>query len=193
VSSDICNAYLSTLHSVATQTIFSNNEGDVLALSDAVASVEDIFKHSIAGGGKLMFVGNGGSAGIASHVAIDYSKNGKMRAMALNDGAALTCLANDYGYEYVFSEQIKIFGKPGDVLVAISSSGASQNIINAVIAATDSGMEIVTLSGFKPDNPLRSSGAINFYVPSMEYGFVEIIHLTLIHMVLDICMGWRSE
>lgn len=193
MSSDNCTAYLATLHAAVAQTVSTIDNGDALALDDAVAAAGDIFRHCVAAGGKLMFVGNGGSAGIASHVAIDYSKNGKMRAMALNDSAALTCLANDYGYEHVFSEQIKMFGKPGDVLVAISSSGASQNILSAVTATDDTGMDVVTLSGFETDNPLRKLGGLNFFVSSKEYGFVEIAHLTLIHMILDLCMGWQPE
>ena len=82
-----------------------------------------------------MFVGNGGSAGIASHLAIDFSKNGGMRAMAFNDPSALTCLGNDLGYENVFAKQIEFHGRAGDLLIAISSSGRSPNILNAVKAA----------------------------------------------------------
>jgi D-sedoheptulose 7-phosphate isomerase len=143
-------------------------------------------------GNKIMFVGNGGSAGIASHLAIDYSKNGCLRAMAFNDAAALTCLSNDLGYDKVFSEQIALHARPGDLLVAISSSGASGNILNAVRAARAAGAAVVTLSGFTPDNPLRQAGDINFYVRSDAYGFVEVAHLALCHAVLDIELGWQA-
>ena len=133
-----------------------------------------------------MFIGNGGSASIASHQAIDYLKNGGIRALALNDSAALTCLSNDCGYAEVFAKQIEKHGRSGDMLVAISSSGQSDNILHAVEAARARRMTVVTFSGFNPDNPLRSLGDVNFYVDSDQYGFVELAHLTLIHAILDI-------
>lgn len=137
-------------------------------------------------GNTVMFIGNGGSASIASHQAIDYLKNGNIRALALNDSAALTCLSNDCGYAEVFAKQIEKHGRDGDMLVAISSSGQSDNILQAVEAARTKGMSVVTFSGFNPDNPLRAMGDVNFYVDSDQYGFVELAHLTLIHAILDV-------
>ncbi len=140
-----------------------------------------------------MIVGNGGSASIASHMAIDYSKNGGIPAIAFNDPAGLTCLANDLGYEEVFSHQIRMLGRPGDFLCAISSSGRSTNILNAVETARKKNIEILTLSGFSDTNPLRSMGDMNLYLGSAVYGFVEIGHLTLCHAILDNLMGWQPE
>ena len=140
-----------------------------------------------------MFVGNGGSASIASHMAIDFSKNAGLPAMAFNDGVTLTCLGNDLGYEQVFAKQIEMYGKPEDVLVAISSSGNSLNILNAVTAARRLHLPVLTLTGFKAENKLRRLGDWNLYVPSSEYGFVEIVHLAVIHAVLDLAMGWTAE
>jgi D-sedoheptulose 7-phosphate isomerase len=144
-------------------------------------------------GNKIMFVGNGGSAGICSHLAIDFSKNGGLRAMAFNDPSALTCLGNDLGYENVFAKQVEFHGRAGDLLVAISSSGRSPNILNAVKAARAINCKIVTFSGFTEDNELRSAGDVNFFVRSKEYGFVEVAHLALCHAVLDIDMGWARK
>jgi D-sedoheptulose 7-phosphate isomerase len=144
-------------------------------------------------GNKIMFVGNGGSAGICSHLAIDFSKNGGLRAMAFNDPSALTCLGNDLGYENVFAKQVEFHGRAGDLLVAISSSGRSPNILNAVKAARAINCKIVTFSGFTEDNELRSAGDVNFFVRSKEYGFVEVAHLALCHAVLDIDMGWAKK
>ncbi len=144
-------------------------------------------------GNKIMFVGNGGSAGIASHLAIDFSKNGGLRAMAFNDPSALTCLGNDLGYENVFAKQIDFHARPGDLLIGISSSGRSPNILNAVTSARARKCKVVTYSGFSEDNPLRSVGDINFFVRSKEYGFVEVAHLALCHAVLDIDMGWGNK
>jgi D-sedoheptulose 7-phosphate isomerase len=139
-----------------------------------------------ASGNSLIFIGNGGSASIASHQAIDYLKNGGIRALALNDSAALTCLSNDCGYAEVFAKQIEKHGRAGDMLVAISSSGQSANILNAVEAARTRRMAVATFSGFSPQNPLRMLGDMNFYVESDQYGFVELAHLTLIHAILDV-------
>ena len=137
-------------------------------------------------GGKVMFIGNGASASHASHMAADFSKNGHIRSVAFNDAAALTCYANDYSYEEVFSKQIEIQGQAGDVLVAISSSGESENIVLAAQAALEIGASVITLTGFAPDNRLRQLGDLNAWVPSPEYGFVEIAHLGIIHAVVDL-------
>ncbi len=145
-----------------------------------------------AEGGKVMFVGNGASASHASHMAADFSKNGGIRSVAFNDAAALTCYANDYSYEEVFSRQIEMQGLTGDVLVAISSSGESENIILAARAARKIGVSVITLSGFKSHNRLRQLGDLNAYTPSPDYGFVEIAHLGIIHAVVDLAAAQKS-
>lgn len=137
---------------------------------------------------KVLFIGNGGSAGIASHMAIDFWKNGGIKAIAFNDSSLLTCLSNDYGYEHVFAKPIEMFAEAGDLLVAISSSGKSKNILNAVESAKKKKCKIITLSGFKDDNPLKSKGDVNFYVPSLTYGSVEVLHQFICHYILDILM-----
>src|SRR6516164_2469663 len=120
-------------------------------------------------GNKIIFVGNGGSAGIASHLAIDFSKNGGLRALAFNDASALTCLGNDLGYENVFAKQLEFHARAGDLLIAISSSGRSPNILAAVATARERKLGVVTLSGFDADNDLRRSGDVNFYVGARQY------------------------
>ncbi|MBF0466414.1 MAG: SIS domain-containing protein [Nitrospirae bacterium] len=137
---------------------------------------------------KVMFIGNGGSAAIASHMAIDFWKNGRIKATAFNDPSLLTCIANDYGYEFVFEKPIEMFADNGDVLIAISSSGNSKNILNGADMAVKKSCPVITLSGFKPDNPLRKKGGINFYVPSNVYGIVEVIHQYICHLILDTIM-----
>lgn len=135
--------------------------------------------------GKLLFIGNGGSSAIASHMSADWQKNGGYRTMCFTDSAMLTCLANDDGYENVFAHPILLHATPRDILFAISSSGQSPNILKAVEAARKKGSYVVTLSGFKPDNPLRKVGDTNMYVPSSDYGIVECAHLALIHSILN--------
>lgn len=142
------------------------------------------------GSKKIIFIGNGGSASIASHMAEDYTKNGKLRSIAFNDASLLTCLANDYGYENVFGVALNLYADKGDVLVAISSSGKSQNILSAVKIARSMGLSIITLSGFDSSNPLRKMGDVNFWVNAASYGMVEITHLAVLHSILDmICEG----
>ena len=103
----------------------------------------------------------------------------------------LTCLANDLGYDKVFAKQIELYAQSGDLVIAISSSGRSANILNAVKAARAAKCEVISLSGFMPDNPLRGLGDINFYIDSDLYGFVEIGHLTICHAILDFICGLR--
>ena len=102
-----------------------------------------------------------------------------------NDAALLTCISNDYGYENVFRKPVEMFADEGDVLIATSSSGKSENILNGTLVARKLGGHVVTLSGFKLDNPLRSMGDFNFFVPNEDYGPVETIHLSIIHCILD--------
>ena len=134
---------------------------------------------------KIMLVGNGGSAGITSHMALDFWKNGKVKALAFNDPSLLTALGNDIGYEFVFSKSVEMFGDKGDLLIAISSSGNSPNIINASIEARNKGCKVITLSGFSLDNKLIKLGDYNFYVDSYSYGIVEVLHTLMIHNLLD--------
>jgi len=134
----------------------------------------------------IFFVGNGGSASIASHMATDFIKNGRMRSLAFNDASLLTCISNDLGYERVFAEPIERFAEKRDILFAISSSGKSPNILNSVDIARKKGCFIVTLSGFSSDNPLLYKGDLNFYINSKAYSHVEIIHLSICHYISDI-------
>ena len=184
--------YAQTLRVALSAAQVTDSSGVTVDSSDAIQRIIDSLQEVRDAGGKNIFIGNGGSAAIASHMAIDYSKNGRMPAQAFNDGASLTCLGNDLGYEDVFAEQIKLFAKPADQLFAISSSGASPNILKAVNESRRVGCRVVTLSGFRPDNPLRSLGDLNWYVNSTEYGFVEISHLAICHAILDYQMGWNG-
>ena len=185
--------YFATLATLPAQTQVTALDGKAIALEAAYGVLTKLVRATHAAGNKLMFIGNGGSAGIASHCATDYSKNGGIRSTAFNDGATLTFLGNDLGYENVFAQQINWHARGGDLLIAISSSGKSPNILRAVEVARGRGCKILTLSGFAADNPLRKLGDWNFHVNNQEYGFVEITHLTLIHTILDLEMGWGKE
>ena len=141
----------------------------------------------------IYFIGNGGSAGIAMHMTTDFLKNGGLRTHSMHDPTTLTCLGNDYGYEHVFDKQIEIVASPGDVLVAISSSGNSPNVVNAVRAAKAKSCTVITLSGFREDNALRKLGDYNLYVPSMEYGIVESVHNAVLQQMVDVLKERKQE
>jgi len=155
-------------------------------LNDAVRKMKDEFREKHRNGGKLIFVGNGGSAAIASHMAVDYTKNGGIRSMALNDAPTLTCLANDFGYENVFAKQLEYYATSKDVVVIVSSSGKSENIIRAAKYCSVLQCKLVTLSGMNPNNYLRRLGDLNFYVPAADYGLVELSHLCILHAVVSL-------
>lgn len=161
------------------------HDGFVRTLKEGVAAGIHLIVGCAQKGGKLIFVGNGGSAAIASHQSVDYWKNGGIPAIAFNDASLLTCIGNDYGYDRVFAVPIQRFAAAGDLLIAISSSGRSQNILQAAVAASENGCGVITLSGFQEDNLLRKKGKLNFYVPSDSYGIVEVLHLSILHAILD--------
>src|SRR5262245_48064484 len=129
------HAYFDTLSSVIRNAVVTDQSGQEIALERGFEIVRGLAHKAHDRGNKLIFIGNGGSQGISSHLAIDFSKNGGLRSLAFTDAAALTCLGNDLGYENVFAKQIEFHARAGDVVIAISSSGNSPNIINGVAAA----------------------------------------------------------
>lgn len=162
-----------------------------IPLSEGFQRVIGWMEEIKAKGQVCRIIGNGGSAAIASHMSVDIFKRCGIRTQDMNSSPMLTCLGNDFGYPEVFSKQIEQNAAPGDLLIAISSSGKSQNILNGVAAAAAAQNTIVTFSGFEAANPLREAGGLNFYVESPEYGFVELTHMALLSAIIDIFIGWR--
>lgn len=185
--------YFSELSALFPKTEVTDGNNKSVDFADGLEKVINLVIRQTGKGYKVIFIGNGGSASIASHQAIDYFKNGGMRAICFTDASLLTCLSNDFGYQYVFEKPIEMFADKGDVLIAISSSGKSENILRGVDAARKTGCHIITMSGFKPNNPLRYKGKFNFYVPSNSYGYVEIAHLVLCHCVVDMIIGCKKR
>lgn len=142
---------------------------------------------------QLFFIGNGGSAAIAGHMTADFMKNGGMKTFSLYDSSVTTCMGNDYGYEYIFSRPLEFLGNEGDLLVAISSSGTSQNIVNAINVAKKKGMKIVTLTGFENNNRICRLGVWNVYVPVSHYGMVESIHNLILQQIVDTILERDGE
>lgn len=168
--------------------LYTNQDGKALSVS-AVEHLSEFLRKARAAKKKVFFIGNGGSAGIAVHMTADFLKNGRMRVVDMYGAATITCLGNDYGYEYIFSKQLELLADEGDVLIAISSSGNSPNILLAADVMKKCGGTVMTLTGFREDNKLRKKGDYNLYVPSMEYGIVESIHTRILQQVVDEMMA----
>ncbi|MGE0229970.1 MAG: SIS domain-containing protein [Dehalococcoidia bacterium] len=137
----------------------------------------------------LYFVGNGASASMACHFSADIGKNARIHTQVFTDPSLVTAMANDISYQEAFATPLRLWGQEGDLLIAISSSGKSPNILAAVAAAKEVGITSVTLSAMGPDNPLRRAGDLNFYVAARTYGNAETCHATILHHWVDALMG----
>ena len=133
----------------------------------------------------MYFTGNGASAAMAAHMSADASKNGEIKAQCFNESSFMTAIGNDIDYKEVFAYPLNRYANEGDVLVTISSSGNSPNIVRAIEVARDKKMTVVTLSGMKEENRSRGMGDLNFWIPSRSYGIVESSHQCLLHCWLD--------
>jgi D-sedoheptulose 7-phosphate isomerase len=136
-------------------------------------------------GQRIYFIGNGASAMMASHFAADACKNAGLSAMAFNDASLLTAIGNDVTFDEIFALPLGRLARAGDLVVAISSSGNSPNILRALDQARSMAMQIVTLTGKGADNRARARGDLNFYVPADRYGWVECAHQLILHYWLD--------
>jgi len=136
--------------------------------------------------GKIYFFGNGASSAFANHMALDFSKNGKILSRSLSDSAMLTALANDYSYENAMMEFLKIEGvTKNDFVITISSSGNSLNIINVLNYCKVNNIQSLALSGLKKENKSIELAHYSIYVPMKTYGMVECIHQIFLHLILD--------
>ena len=141
----------------------------------------------------VLWVGNGGSAALCAHLSQDALNKLSLRSMTLGDAALLTCMANDFGFENVFARPVATLGRAGDVLIAISSSGRSPNILAAAHTALERKMRLVTFSAFDSDNPLfHLPAALAVHVPCDKYGCAEMAHGTMIHAVMDGMLNDRA-
>jgi len=188
----LAEEYYRNISSLIGSIRVTNNEGDEIEFSHGIEMVGKLIISRVDSDRKIMFIGNGASASISSHMAADFLRNGGMQALAFNDSALLTCISNDYGYEHVFEKPIEIFSQKEDIIFAISSSGESENIVRGVNAARLKECSVITLSGFKEDNRLCTMGDINFYVPSEKYGLVEVVHHSICHCILDTIVNYNE-
>ncbi len=177
--------YITELIQTLEQTRVYVKENNELGYESGMQILVECFTRHKEKDTQIFFIGNGGSSAIASHMTADFMKNGGMKTYSLYDNAVTTCMGNDYGYEHVFSRPLEFLGQKDDLLVAVSSSGNSPNIVNAINMANAKKMETITFTGFKKDNKSRQLGTINVYVPSEKYGIVESIHNLMLQQVVD--------
>jgi D-sedoheptulose 7-phosphate isomerase len=134
---------------------------------------------------KVILVGNGGSAAMASHVSVDLTKICKIRAINFNEADLLTCFANDYGYENWVQKALSFYADKGDLLICISSSGQSKNIIKGAKFAKKIGCKVITLTGFDKKNKVRKIGDVNLWINSKNYNLVEMTHHIWLLSIVD--------
>ena len=152
---------------------------------EALERAATMIRQAHDSGKKVILAGNGGSAAMSSHVAVDLTKAAGIRAINFNEADLLTCFANDYGYEHWVARALEFYADPGDLAILISSSGASQNILNGAEQASAMGLAVISLSGFSPDNPLRRLGDLNLWATSDSYNIVEMTHHVWLLAIVD--------
>ena len=143
--------------------------------------------------GTIFLIGNGASASMASHLAADLAKNARLHTEVFSDLSLITAISNDMGYEHVFSEPLSRRARAGDMLVAISSSGKSANILAAAAVAARMQLSVVTLSAMAANNPLRRTGTLNIYVAGPTYGYAESCHAVVLHHWMDLMEDGRRR
>ncbi|HEV2983842.1 MAG TPA: SIS domain-containing protein [Vicinamibacterales bacterium] len=180
--------YFTAFARLLEQVEVTTREGKSLPVDEGLGSVATLIGSLRDSGAKALLIGNGGSAAIVSHMHNDLCKSVGVRAIVFNDAPLLTAVANDHGYHTVFHRPVELWADRHDVLIAVSSSGESENIVKAASLANDKGCRLVTFTGFRPTNRLRQLGQVNVYVPASDYGFVEMAHSVIAHCVTDIAV-----
>ena len=154
---------------------------------EKIIATKDVLLQLRDSGGKLMIFGNGGSAAIASHVSVDLTKNALIRSVNFNEADLITCFSNDYGYEKWVEKAVEFYSDKNDVLVLISSSGKSQNMINAIKSAKKRKFKkIISFTGFNKNNPLNKNSDIFFWINSKSYNIIENSHQFYLLMIVDL-------
>lgn len=181
--------WIDTLYRATNATI-ATAPFDPVSLDKGVNMLRNSIRDRTDWGSRVYLIGNGGSLAVASHIATDFALFANWPSIALTNSVALTSHTNDYGADANFTKQLELLRSREDVLIAMSCSGKSRNIIDAAQYVEASGGFVATFTGFEPDNSLRRLGALNFYVPAHEYGFVQLAHESILHATCDIENGW---
>ena len=156
-------------------------------LINEIIDIKNIIIRAKKKNSRVLIFGNGGSAAIASHVSVDFTKNVKVKAINFNEADLITCFSNDYGYENWISKAIEFYANKGDVVILISSSGKSKNMLNACKASKKKKISsVITLTGNKKNNPLSKLGDINLWVDSKIYNHIENTHQIWLLSICDL-------
>ena len=162
------------------------HRGEHVSLAEGLQALQQLWSRQVAHGRSVFWIGNGGSAALVAHVSQDLINKCGIRSFTFNDPSLITCMSNDYGYEQVFERPLRALAREGDVLMAVSSSGMSANIVGACGAALEIGMELVAFSAFSADNHLHKlQSTLSFHTPTHVYGHAELTHEALIHAAAD--------
>jgi D-sedoheptulose 7-phosphate isomerase len=165
------------------RTLFGSDVyGQLIRLKEVLVATQDAGK-------KVIIAGNGGSAAMASHCAVDFTKSAGIRCINFNEADLITCLSNDYGYENWLERALGFYADPGDLIILISSSGKSPNMVQGGRYASSRGLTVVTFTGFDERNPLKQLGDLNFWVESRAYNVVEMTHHIWLLAVCDLING----
>lgn len=188
--------YIDSLYESMQSIGITSKDGNVFELNEGLLKLCEYSK-KIKNNKKIKYLcGNGASASVCNHMALDWSKNGGVKTFSFSDSVLFTAIVNDLGAENMFSSPLGFYANSGDLLITISSSGNSKNVIQAISKAREMDMHVITLSGLKPDNESRSLGDLNIYVPAKTYGMVESAHAIIMHAWLDKYMGiaeWKRK
>ena len=170
----------------ALQDTACRQRGKTVPLATGLGALAGLWRRQREADARVYWIGNGGSAALVSHLSQDLLNKCGVQSTTFNDPALLTCMANDYGYADVFRRPLSALAKAGDLLVAVSSSGNSENIVGAAESALANGLVVVTLSAFDAANALRALPAtLAFHTPVTSYGQAEVAHTALLHAALD--------
>ena len=158
------------------------NDLDISLIDKSVELIQECKKNK----GKTYIIGNGGSSSIASHVSVDFAKVANVPSNTFNNANLITCFANDYGHKNWIKEAIKAYTQKNDILILISSSGNSKNIINAAKYCNENNIPLITFSGFDKENNLAKLGNINIHINSKNYNYIEMSHHIILVSIVDI-------
>ena len=170
--------YLKTYLNKFSKILLDYNNNDFLNIIQILKKIKKNKK-------KVIIVGNGGSAAMASHVSVDLTKMCNIRAINFNEADLLTCFSNDYGYENWVKRALASYADKGDLLICISSSGESKNIINGANFAKKIGCKVITLTGFDRKNKVRKIGHVNLWLNSKNYNIIEMTHHIWLLSIVD--------
>jgi D-sedoheptulose 7-phosphate isomerase len=182
------SAYLAAFSRLLERVEITTHDSVSVPLDEGIGLIVESIVSLKSVGGKALLIGNGGSAAIVSHVHNDLCKAVGVRAMVFNETSLLTAVANDDGYHEVFHQPVELWADRHDLLIAVSGSGESENVVRAAALAKDKGCRLVTFTGFSPTNRLRQIGDVNIYVPDSAYGYVENAHSLIAHCVIDLAV-----